>query len=222
MRDFESLWQFPNACGAMDGKHVSVRCPPMSGSEYYNYKKTFSIILYAVVDARYNFSFIDVGTNGRVNDAAVFSKSAFNVALETNSLQVPERGVFLGDDAFPLRPNLLKPFSRCGPLTQTQQVFNYRLSRARRVVENTFGILVAKFRVFEKPIPLAIDTSKQVVKTCCALHNWLRKTSTLEAPYVRREMLSVEDWENGLVSRSRRNGRERPSRSFHRSSPQRS
>lgn len=114
IQEFEALWQFPNACGAMDGKHVNIRCPPKTGSLYFNYKKTFSTILFAVVDARYNFLYIDVGTNSRANDATVFAKSAFNRALEEDTLNVPPRGVFNGDDAFPLRPNLLKPYSRCG------------------------------------------------------------------------------------------------------------
>ena len=111
-----------------------------------------------------------------MNDARVFSKSSFGTALQRNALNLPSRGVFLGDDAFPLQTNLLKPYSRCGPLSETQRVFNYRLSRARRVVENAFGLLVARFRIFEKPIPLSLRTTEQVVKTCCALHNWLRES----------------------------------------------
>lgn len=178
IQEFESCWQFPNACGAMDGKHISIRCPANSGSEFFNYKKTFSIILFAVADAHYNFLYIDVGTNGRANDAAVFSNSDFSRALQNEALGIPARGVFVGDDAFPLRTDLLKPFSRCGQLDQRKRIFNYRLSRARRVVENAFGLLVARFRIFETPIPLSVATTEQVVKTACALHNWLRKTST--------------------------------------------
>ncbi|XP_003738464.1 protein ANTAGONIST OF LIKE HETEROCHROMATIN PROTEIN 1-like, partial [Galendromus occidentalis] len=112
MQEFALRWQFPNACGAIDGKHVTIRCPPKSGSEFFNYKKSFSIISLAVVDARYNFLYIDVGTNGRVNDAGVFEKSSFNRALEEQVLDVPIEGVFVADDAFPLRSNILKPFSR--------------------------------------------------------------------------------------------------------------
>ena len=177
MRDFDLMWQFPNCCGAIDGKHVAIRCPSRSGSTFFNYKKTFSTILFAVADAHSNFIYIDVGTNGRVNDAAVFRKSAFNAALGKNLLQVPDHGVFVADDAFPLRKDLLKPYSRCGSLSQRQEVFNCRLSRARRVVENAFGLLVSRFRVYEKPLPLSLATTEKVVKTTCALHNWLRRTS---------------------------------------------
>lgn len=58
-------------------------------------------------------------------------------------------------------------------------MFNYRLSRARRIVENAFGIMANKFRIFEKPIPFAPDKVDLIVKACCALHNWLRVS---EAP----------------------------------------
>ena len=176
MRDFGSRWQFPNVCGALDGKHVNIKCPTGIGSHYYDYKKNFSTILFAVADANSNFLYIDVGTNGRVNDAQIFSKSAFNVALQRNHLNVPERGIFIGDVAFPLRTNLLKPFARCGPLNETERIFNYRLSRARRVVENAFRVLVARFRVYETPIAVNVTSVDKIVKSSCALHNWLRRS----------------------------------------------
>ena len=106
MGQSEKRWHFHNCCGAMDGKHVNIRYPPNSGSVFFNYKKTFSVILFAVVDANLNFLYVDVGTNGRVNDAQVFSKSAFYQALERNQLNVHERGVSIGDDAFLLREDL--------------------------------------------------------------------------------------------------------------------
>lgn len=58
---FNSIWKFPNCIGAIDGKHVRIKCPSHSGSMYYNYKHYFSIILQAVADDHYNFVCIDVG-----------------------------------------------------------------------------------------------------------------------------------------------------------------
>ncbi|XP_040172531.1 protein ANTAGONIST OF LIKE HETEROCHROMATIN PROTEIN 1-like [Anopheles arabiensis] len=49
--DFKQQYGFPNAIGAIDGKHVQVKCPRESGSDYINYKIFFSIVLLAVVDA---------------------------------------------------------------------------------------------------------------------------------------------------------------------------
>ncbi|CAH1972161.1 unnamed protein product [Acanthoscelides obtectus] len=53
-------------------------------------------------------------------------------------------------------------------------VYNYRLSRARQIVENAFGILVSRFRIFQKPIATNIETVDKIVLAACALHNWLR------------------------------------------------
>lgn len=196
MEDYYRLWNFPNCCGAMDGKLVNIRCPGRSGSEYFDYKKNFSIHLFAVVDANYNFIYIDVGTNGRANDASVFNKSTLNEALLSNLLNFPKEGVIVADDAFPLRTDVLKPYNTRGEFGDKQKIFNYRLSRARRVVENSFGILVSKFRIYEKAIPLSVQKVEQLVKTTCALHNWLRKTTV---DYVQQRSLETEDWVTGSI-----------------------
>ncbi|CAG4981907.1 unnamed protein product [Colias eurytheme] len=52
--DYDTLWNFPNCLGAIDGKHIILQSPINSGSEFYNYKGFFSIVLLAVVDAKYN------------------------------------------------------------------------------------------------------------------------------------------------------------------------
>ena len=62
-----------------------------------------------------------------------------------------------------------------GQLPERTQVFNYRLSRARRVSENAFGILVAKWRMFRRPIVAEPKTVDNIVKAACVLHNFLRR-----------------------------------------------
>ena len=92
-----------------------------------------------------------MGCNGRVSDGGVLKNSSLYKALESSSLNIPQPKRFPGrdklipfmivaDDVFPLRTDIMKPYSQTG-LTTERWIFNYRLSRARRIVENAFGIL---------------------------------------------------------------------------------
>ena len=138
-----------------------------AGSQFYNYKGTQSIVLMAMVDANYRFTYIDIGCNGRVSDGGVLRDSTLGTTLfgeHSDMLNIPSPGplpgrvhavsfVVVGDNAFPLRNNLMKPYPLRN-LSSEQHVFNYRPSRARRVVENVFGIFANRFRVFRSPASL--------------------------------------------------------------------
>jgi hypothetical protein len=163
---------------------VAIAPPLNSGSDYYNYKHTFSIVLMALVDADYKFTFVDVGTNGRISDGGVFGKTALAEALASNSLHIPSSTplpgrqnpqpyVIVGDEAFPLKPYLMKPYSgRATNTNKERRVFNYRLSRARRIVENAFGILANRFRVLLHRITLDPERVQLIVLAACTLHNF--------------------------------------------------
>ncbi len=150
----------------MDGKHIQIRCPFKSGSYYHNYKGTFSIIFFAIVDTEYYFWYLNVGPRAR--DAAVWSECSFKKAIDSKSICFPANHVLVVDNDFPL-----KPYSK-NNLNAKERVFNYRLSRARRKVGNAFGILAARFRIFHKPIELKTCTIDKIIWAKCSLHNWLR------------------------------------------------
>lgn len=67
-------------------------------------------------------------------------------------------------------------------MTKEKRIFNYRLSRTRRVVENTFGILANRFRVFMTPIHLNPEKVETITMACCALHNFLRSNTEVYMP----------------------------------------
>lgn len=181
--------------GAIDGKHIVMECPSNSGSNYYNYKGTFSIVLLALVDHNYNFTCIDIGSYGSSSDGGIFAKSALKKALEENKLDVPQGSVNLGDEAFPLQTYLMKLFARRNILTKREKIYNYRHCRAGRIVENAFGIFASRFKIFRRPIPLCPGKTIKLVKAACALHNWIRKTgnSSNSIP------VDIEDTETGYV-----------------------
>ena len=86
---FLEHWNFPNCLGAIDGKHCCIQAPPNSGSEYFNYKKYFSIVLLATCDSQYRFTYIDLGTSGRWSDGGTFDHSSLNAALTNGDLNIP-------------------------------------------------------------------------------------------------------------------------------------
>nr|CAH7761150.1 unnamed protein product [Callosobruchus chinensis] len=205
----EIKWNFPHCIGAIDGKHVQIVCPANTGTEYFNYKKTFSIVLMAIVDANYCFQYVHIGCQGRMSDGGVYKNTPFNKALQENHLEIPPPEalpgrekltpyVFVADDAFALTINFMKPYA--GQLSQSpERVFNYRLSRARRIVENAFGIMASVFRVFRKPMQLKVDNVEKITKACVYLHNYLRKSKTSRSLYTPSGSFDHEDLENGII-----------------------
>lgn len=186
--DFENMWNFPNCLGALDGRHILFSAPISSGSYYHNYKGTDSIVLLALVDANYNFLYVNVGINGRVSDGGVFNACNLAQKLYNKSLDLPEPRalpgrakkvpyVIVADDAFPLIENVMKPYPQRG-LSQESQIFNYRLSRARRMVECAFGILANRWRVLLQKIHLCPEKVELITLTCVVLHNFLVKECT--------------------------------------------
>lgn len=184
-QQFYDRWNLPHTLGSVDGKHVAIQSPSNSGSEFFNYKKHFSIILLAVSDAHYNFCFVDIGAYGSQSDGGVLANSSFGKALDSLSLELPgEENLphsnikmpyfFVGDDAFPLGKHLMKPYKGTN-LSLEKNIFNYRLSRARRVVENSFGILVARWRIFTRTISSSPDTVDSIIKSTICLHNFIKK-----------------------------------------------
>lgn len=199
--DFEERWNLPNCIGAGDGKHIRLKCPSNTGSDFYNYKSFFSSVLLAFVGPQYQFLYIDVGCQGSASDAGIFRKSTLWNAIETNMIHIPPPRplpqsedpifevsdaaidhFFVCDDAFPLGKHLMKPYPSKN-LSEEKRIFNYRLSRARRISENAFGLLAARFRIFHTVISLKPESVTSVILACCSLHNYLMaKSSTSYVP----------------------------------------
>ena len=159
----------------------------------------------ALVDANYEFLYLDVGGEGRQSDGGIWRQCTLKDNLEQNTLPLPTprklpgseavtEMVFVGDDAFPLGDHLIKPFCR-RKLTREERIFNYRLSRARRCSENAFGILASRFRLFLTEIDAHPDKVANCVAAACCLHNMLCRRRCGRG-YITPGSLDYEDVDN--------------------------
>ncbi|KAL8584168.1 hypothetical protein ACOMHN_034854 [Nucella lapillus] len=197
---FEKRWNMPHVMGALDGKHVAIRKPKGSGSLYHNYKGFFSIPMLALVDADYKFVWVELGGMGHMSDSQIFLQTGLRDALEDGSVLRPDPCPLTGDpedttpvpyyivadDAFALRDFCMKPYSKRNMNTR-ELIFNYRLCRARRVVENAFGLLANRFRVLLRTMELDTKNVRTVIKSCVVLHNLLLERVPPQANHVDRE-----------------------------------
>ena len=91
--------------------------------------------------------------------------------------------VIIGDEAFPLKTYLMRLYPKPQLQVERKQIFNDRLSRARKVVENIFGILAQKFSLYNRRIQLSPENADKVILTTCILQNFIKSShahSTLE------------------------------------------
>lgn len=185
-----------------------MECPRNGGSAFFNYKNFHSIVLLATCDAKYCFTLVDIGAYGRENDAGVLADSAFGQAFGSHAahLQIPAPNAIgtsarclpyvLVGDIFPLRTWLMKPYSG-KDLTEPERVFNYRLSRARRTIENAFGILAAKWRIFRRPIRASVNLVENITRATVCLHNYLQLTDN--AAYIPEKFVDSEDSTGNII-----------------------
>ncbi|CAH1958844.1 unnamed protein product [Acanthoscelides obtectus] len=117
--------------------------------------------------------YIDVGAYGKSSDSAILQETDFYKKLMSHTLNIPEQlqisencstlfpYVFVGDEAFGLSTNVMRPFGG-NNLSVDKKIFNYRLSRARRYIECTFGILTNKWRIFNRPLNVHTELAKSI------------------------------------------------------------
>ena len=202
---FEKKWNVPHAIGALDGKHVAMKKPHSSGSQYFNYKKFFSVVIMALVDADYKFIWIDMGGVGHQSDSQIFNESELAEHIEEGTIGIPEASFLpndnrkkpyfiLGDDVFALRTWMMKPYSD-RYLSKEQRIYNYRISRGRRVSENAFGIMAQRWGVLLTTMHQNPNNVRRIVHACVCLHNLMR----IRYGYLQNPSLDSEDANHNLV-----------------------
>lgn len=139
-----------------------------------------------------------------------------NTALEKNTICLPPElylprtniavpFALVGDEGFPLKKFLMRPYARRNLVNNQQRVFNYRLSRARRIIENAFGILVARWQIFQGSMRFKVETAETIVQATCCLHNFIISTNSSNNHYIQEDVLDREDANGELIEGNWRN-----------------
>ncbi|KAG0418770.1 hypothetical protein HPB47_004606 [Ixodes persulcatus] len=164
------------------------RRPPLIEKQDTNMRQSvkpdtrFELTLrFLATDARYNFVYVDASSCGSASDGGVWSRTPLGKQIASGSAnllkavglpnsQLP--AVIVGDDAFPLGEHLMKPHSK-NKLSNDEVTFNERLSQSRRVVENSYGQLANRFRVYHTIIYAQPDSVRALIKATCILDKLL-------------------------------------------------
>ena len=128
-----------------------------------------------------SFLWVEVGAAESSSDVQIFKHSNLRHKIEDGSIGFPESeplgiggpkvNVFINASALKLW--LMKPYSRHG-MGLKERVFNCRISQGRRVVDNVFGILASRFRIFQSLLQQEPPMVTRLVMACLVLHNLLR------------------------------------------------
>ncbi|XP_018360100.1 PREDICTED: uncharacterized protein LOC108759253 [Trachymyrmex cornetzi] len=139
----------------------------------------------AICDANYKFIWVDIGDYGSNSDGEVWANSNLGQSLESGTADIPLPKTLSGTttilpcalvgEAFPLKPYLMRPYPRRSLTSDSQRIFNYRLSRARRIIENAFGILVSRWRILRKSIQCKEETAHKIVLV--VLYNYIMSSN---------------------------------------------
>ncbi|XP_018392083.1 PREDICTED: uncharacterized protein LOC108771336 [Cyphomyrmex costatus] len=119
---------------------------------------------------------VDAATVEFSKNANLVKKFERNEINVSDAEDISENGPKLpyclaGDEAFPLKEYLLRPYPGKGGLTKETNIFNYRLSRARQKIENLFGAITCHWRILRKPIIGKVETVEKIVQAIICLHN---------------------------------------------------
>ncbi|CAF1537989.1 unnamed protein product [Rotaria magnacalcarata] len=176
---FSNKCGYPLCVGALDGSHIAIKPPFGQEIDYFNYKKHHSAILLATVNSDLLFTYVNVGAPSRCNDSLVYNNSTLasliqhpmyqNHFLIVNNVNVQSH--LIADSAFCLNSTLLKPYVDKPNMPKCQSLFNYRLSRARCLVERAFGSLKNCFKLLHRKIEYSLDNTINIIKAATVLHN---------------------------------------------------
>ena len=93
----------------------------------------------------------------------------------------------------------LNDFRGHGRIRRKYELFNFRHSSLRNVIERAFGVLKARFSILKSIPSYSLRRQKLIPIACCTLHNFIRREDRVDRLFTLygRERLQIHE-ENGL------------------------
>ena len=172
----ENIAGLPNAVGAIDGSHISIKAPHVNQEDYLNRKQNYSINLQDAVDVDGKFIDVITGWPGSIHDTRVLRLStlymlAGNDAILTELVRhingTSVHPLLIGDSAYPVLSWLIGPYPHSQHLNRDQFKFNTVLDKSRVIIERAFGKLKCCWRCVLKPLEENTPKVSHTIITCC-------------------------------------------------------
>ncbi|XP_060971415.1 protein ALP1-like isoform X1 [Cannabis sativa] len=172
---------FKNCVGAIDGTHISAHVPINEQIPYRGRKVDTTQNVMCICSFDMKFTYVVAGWEGSANDARILSRCATNPDYE---FPAPPNGkYYLVDSGYTNMPGFLSPYrGERYHLNQyadrnpsgKRELFNYRHSSLRNVIERCFGVLKARFPILKQMPSYDLKIQKYIVIACCGIHNFIR------------------------------------------------
>ncbi|XP_044059401.1 putative nuclease HARBI1 [Siniperca chuatsi] len=182
---FYRTYGIPQCIGVLDSMHITIIKPPHYQSEQPNRESYLAILLQAVVDGNGMFWDLSMSCPAWVNDSSGLRKYWACEDFPIRMLNVcgTDSGRFiLGDAGYPSHYWLLKPYSNTNWLTAEQELLNTQISQTLSVAQHAFERLKGRWRCLNKRNDCSVEIVKDMIETCCVLHNLCEKNKDTFLP----------------------------------------
>ncbi|XP_073055113.1 uncharacterized protein [Primulina eburnea] len=178
----DETWKWFQGCvGALDGTYINVHVPILDKGKYRTRKGTIAVNVLGVCDRDMNFIYALCGWEGSAADARVLR----DALSRDDGLKVERGSYYLCDNGYANVQGFLTPYRRVpyhrdswGNRTNAPQnykeLFNWRHSKARNVIERAFGLLKKRWAILRSPCFYPLKTQNRIIMACILLHNFIR------------------------------------------------
>ncbi|KAM7307620.1 hypothetical protein ISCGN_011256 [Ixodes scapularis] len=170
---FLGIAGFPRVLGCIDGTHIAIKVSKEDKPAYLNQKGYTSINVQAICNPESIITELTVKWPGSTHDSYMWRNCDL---YDQFAAGTGPDGWLLGDAGYSVQPWLMTPIRT--PKDQPEEDYNEALTKTRKVIERTFGILKTRFRCLDKSGGVLQYQPKiccRIIVACVVLHNYCRR-----------------------------------------------